>query len=396
MNIRPLAFPVLIVLCYAPLAFSAVPILNADLQTLSVFSGIYTSTGANSIVYGSVLSGDVSTIGANATVTGNLVSVGAANTGGAKSFVGGHLTSGGVVTLGDGARVTKDILASGAATIGANASVGGNMTSGGVATTGDTSKVTGHVLAGGAASVGANATVGEYVSAVGAISVSASGSVPLKLTLSLSPVVPANLTAAINARVVADTAQIKTAQRALNALGTGMKLAATMVTNTTLMAGVYSAPSLSTTAGTTLTLDGQNKANQVWVFNIANILATGASTKIELVNEGIGSSVIWNTGGYASLGASSELVGTILSQDYISVGASAVVTGTGTSCGQLLSRSYVSMGDSAVVGGSGCGITSDHPAHDSPASSVPEPATYAMMLAGACLITLRKRSERKV
>lgn len=397
MTSSSLTLPVLIALCYAPLTASAVPILNADLQTMAVFADIYATTGANSIIYGSVLSGDVSTVGANAHITGNLVSVGAATIGGANASVGGYLTSGGVATIGAGAKVGSDILSSGAATIGANASVGGNVTTGGVATTGDTSVVAGHVVAGGAASIGANAIVDKYVGAVGAISVATSATVKLKMTLSLSPVIP-NLTANINERVVANAAQIETAQRMLNNLGAGLKLAPTMVTNTTLMSGVYSAASLSTTAGTTLTLDGQNKPNQLWVFNIANILVTGASTKIDMINAGPGSAVIWNTGGYASLGASSQFLGTILAQDYISVGANDLVSGSNSVCGQLLSRSYVSAGANAVIGSAGCvnkgviDIGKDgKPSYVATTSAVPEPSTYAMLLVGACLVNLRKR-----
>ncbi|MDY7572928.1 ice-binding family protein [Actimicrobium sp. CCI2.3] len=378
------------------------PILNADLQTMSVFADIYATTGANSIVYGSLLSGDVSTVGANASITGNLVSVGAATIGAGKASVGGYLTSGGLATIGAGASVGSDILSSGAATIGANAYVGGNVTTNGVATTGDTSVVAGHVVAGGAASIGANAIVDKYVGAVGVISVAASAIVPLKMTLSLSPAIP-NLTAVINERVVADAAQIETTQRMLNNLGGGLKLAPTMVTNTTLMSGVYSAASLSTTAGTTLTLDGQNKPNQLWVFNIANILVTGASTKVDMINAGPGSAVIWNTGGYASLGASSEFIGTVLAQDYISVGANALVSGSDAFCGQLLSRSYVSAGASAVIGSAGCvskgviDISKDgKPSYVPTTSAVPEPSTYAMLLAGTCLLSLRKRRAKNI
>ena len=143
-------------------------------------------------------------------------------------------------------------------------------------------------------------------------------------------------------------------------MGNGTALAATITTSQTLFSGVYSAPSLSTTAGTSLYLDGQNLDNQYWSFNIADILATGASTDIVLINAGFNSSVIWNIGGYASLGASSTFTGTLLAEKYISVGANAKVFGVENSCGSVYSAtSYVSTGDTAIVGGSGCTNTGE-------------------------------------
>jgi hypothetical protein len=106
-----------------------------------------------------------------------------------------------------------------------------------------------------------------------------------------------------------------------NSLATA--LAATMPTSTTFYAGVYSAASWSTTAGTTLYLDGQNRADQTWVFNIADILSTGANSHIALINAEANAQVFWNTGGYASPVADSSFLGSVLATGSISVGADA-------------------------------------------------------------------------
>lgn len=147
------------------------------------------------------------------------------------------------------------------------------------------------------------------------------------------------------------------------------------------------AANLSTTAGITLTLDGQNRSNQSWVFNIDDYLVTGAAMKIVLINADASNSVIWNSGGYTSLGASGEFIGTILAKDYVSVGAGTSVTGVGSACGGLFSAtSYVSTGDGARIGGKGCsGIGSGFDIVDGTAvrsidiPAVPEPSSYAML-----------------
>ena len=388
----------------------AAPLLGPELQRQTIISKTYTTTGDRSVGHGNVFAGGVSTTGANADVLGNLVSGGAATTGGTGSTVTGNIVSGGVATTGDGSLIGGSVTSSGASTIGANSRVTGDVTSVGAATTGDTSWVGGTIQIGGAASTGANSVV---VGAVGAISVGANSLVGSQYALAASPFVATELTASLDAEAATHTSLIRYAQTALKSFGIGTVLAATMTTDTTLYSGVYSAASLSTTAGTTLTLDGQGKLDQVWVFNIADILATGASTKIVMINAGAGSGIIWNTGGYASLGASSVFLGTILAETYISVGADAETLGVTKTCGGLFSASsYVSTGAGAKVGGYGCyGIGSVFnvddegkvyrpvtiPPPEASDNTVPEPQAWIMMLAGFFIIgsASRRRARRQ-
>ncbi|PKV44305.1 putative secreted protein with PEP-CTERM sorting signal [Janthinobacterium sp. 61] len=316
-----------------------VPLFGQSLSGTSVFALTYATTGANSTVTGDIVSGDVATMGAASLLSGNLQSLGAA-------------------------------------TIGANAVVSGNMVSGGAAT------------------VGANATVAGKVAALGAITLSASSTTHGADTLSALPT-----------NVQSNAQQIGAAQAALKNMGQGTALGTTMTLDTTLYPGVFTAANLSTTAGITLTLDGQNRPNQSWVFNIDDYLVTGAAMKIVLINADASNSVIWNSGGYTSLGASGEFIGTILAKDYVSVGAGTSVTGVGSACGGLYSAtSYVSTGDGARIGGSGCrGIGSGFDIVDGTAvrsidiSPVPEPSTYAMLVAGLALLGLmRQRKQARV
>ena len=93
--------------------------------------------------------------------------------------------------------------------------------------------------------------------------------------------------------------------------------------------------------------------------------------------------MIWNIGGYASLGESSTFIGTILANTYISVGANTNVSGVGNSCGGLYSAtSYVSTGDTAIVGGNGCtdigscfSIDANGTAFFSAVAPIPQPET---------------------
>jgi MYXO-CTERM domain-containing protein len=366
-------------------------ILGADLVGLTVFSNTYTSTGANSIVHGSMLGGDVTSTGANAVVHGDVTSVGATNLGGGMSVVNGDIVSGGVLTVGGatggvspGPIVTGSITSAGASTIGASALIGGDMLSGGVATTGanslvegsirsngvatagDNGDVTGDVSSGGFATIGANSDIGGNVDGAGLVYtnvISASATVG-----SENNVIDLPDLSAVRTNVTTEAQQVTAAQTALFGMGSGTGLAATSTVDTTLCPGIYSAASFSTTAGTTLTLDGLGRDDQSWVFNITDILAFGGVSTVEVVNIGVNASVYWNShAGYITTGAGSNVVGTLLAHTYISVGAHSIVSDIGTSCGAVYSAtSYVTAGDSAEIGGLGC-------------ASVPEPASALLL-----------------
>jgi len=292
---------------------------------------------------------------------------------GANSTVTGDIVSGDVATMGAASLLSGNLLSLGASTIGANAVVSGNM------------------LSGGAATVGANAYVAGTVEALGAVTLSASSTTHGAGTLSALPM-----------NVQSDAQQIGAAQAALKNMGQGTALGTTMTLDTTLYPGVFTAANLSTTAGITLTLDGQNRPNQSWVFNIDDYLVTGAAMKVVLINADASNSVIWNSGGYTSLGASGEFIGTVLAKDYVSVGAGTSVTGVGTACGGIFSAtSYVSTGDGARIGGNGCrGIGSGFDIVDGTAvrsidiSAVPEASTYAMLVAGLALLGLMRQRKQ--
>lgn len=172
-------------------------------------------------------------------------------------------------------------------------------------------------------------------------------------------------------------------------MGLGTKLRTPITFDLTLTPGIYSAASLSTTAGTALKLDAQHQDNQVWAFNITDILAFGGISTVEIVNAGKNDQVFWNVDSeYASTGDGSTVIGTILARDYTMVGANASVLNSTTACGSVFSQtSYVSAGADAIIGGDGGTDLPDTP-------KIPEPATYALMLAGLGLIGCAARPRK--
>ena len=266
----------------------------------------------------------------------------------ASNFSGVSIYAGTYLSTGDSSIVTGDIMTGGYTSTGAGGKVDGNIFSGTYATTGAISAITGaaatvsgSVLSGSYVTTGASSTISGAVAAVGPITLGSG---------STQEVLPAALMAA---EQTVDLQRVVDAQAAFRAMGSGTELAATMNgTATQLVAGVYSAASLTTAADTILTLDGKGLANQTWVFNIADILAFGAGTKIVLINEGEGASVIWNSvAGYATIGASAHILGTIFAYTYISAGADVNVSGPNGSNGGLFSQTgYITLGAGTKVG----------------------------------------------
>jgi cytoskeletal protein CcmA (bactofilin family) len=385
----------------------AIPIFGQNLQELSVFSKEYTTTGDSSSVNGSVMTGGVGTTGAGGAISGDFTAVGAMTIGGISAVttnvatVGGSMTSGGALTTGDSSTVGGDITAGGAATVGANGAVSGNMASAGVVTTGAASQVGGNVEAGGAATVGVGASVAGTVYAVGAYTEDANSTPQTSAVITSNPVDAAALQAGLINTVDGNKDQILAAQLAFSRMLPDLVLSATMPADLTLVSGVYSAPSFSTTDSKTLTLDGQNLIDQYWVFNIGDILKMGAGSKIVMINGANSDSVIWNAGGYADFGDGSLFLGTLLAEDHVHVGANAKALGPSGSCGGLFSAlSYVSTGAAAQIGGDGCmGIASGFHVDTQgvayfQTTAIQEPATWILFVTSIALLGLSMRRKK--
>jgi hypothetical protein len=82
----------------------------------------------------------------------------------------------------------------------------------------------------------------------------------------------------------------------------------------TFTAGVYKAPTSLAVGGVgaTVTLDGENNADAVFIFQVGSTLVTGASSTVALINGAQACNVFWQVGSSATLGANSTFNGTIL------------------------------------------------------------------------------------
>ncbi|MDW7660771.1 MAG: ice-binding family protein [Bacillota bacterium] len=94
----------------------------------------------------------------------------------------------------------------------------------------------------------------------------------------------------------------------------------------TLAPGVYSSATSFQITGT-LTLDGQNNADSVFIFQTGSTLTTASASKIELINGANYNNIFWQVGSSATLGTNSEFEGTILAAQSITATTGADIRG---------------------------------------------------------------------
>lgn len=270
---------------------------------------------------------------------------------GASSHFGGDVVANTYLVVGASTQVTGDIKTGTAVTIGASSIVGvtgeliASVDAGTAATIGANTVVTGAVNVGTALTLGAGATKGDAVSD------------------SASDYTSGRVNDAQNYFNSLTAAEEDERNQMPTLISGDLTLNASDATPHSGTV-VFNASSLTTSANIILTLEGNDID---WVFNITDMMTLGANTKIVLAENTFGSSVTWNLGGYASLGAGAEMIGTILAGGYITTGVNSKVTAANKSsntyklvdgvvvedesyCGGLFSAtSYVTLGASATV-----------------------------------------------
>jgi hypothetical protein len=93
-----------------------------------------------------------------------------------------------------------------------------------------------------------------------------------------------------------------------------------------LAPGVYKGTSTLSLTGT-LTLNGQNNANSVFIFQAGSTLITASSSVVQLVNGASWCNVFWQVGSSATLGTASTFVGTVMALTSASLTTGATVVG---------------------------------------------------------------------
>ena len=97
-----------------------------------------------------------------------------------------------------------------------------------------------------------------------------------------------------------------------------------------LTPGVYcSASGKFEFSAATVTLDAQGNSNAQWIFQTVTTLDTSTATSFKLINGAQPTNVFWAIGTSASIGYSSNFVGTIFAQGAINYDTSAVIVGRG-------------------------------------------------------------------
>jgi hypothetical protein len=113
----------------------------------------------------------------------------------------------------------------------------------------------------------------------------------------------------------------------------------------TLTPGIYktgSTPSVGITG--TLTLDGQNQVNPVFIFQVASTLTTASNSAVKLINGANACNITWQLGSAGTLGTGTVFNGTILAQSSITLNTRATVNG------RVLARDgAVTLDDNLVV-----------------------------------------------
>jgi hypothetical protein len=354
--------------------------IGAELEKYASLSNTYMSGGANAILYGSILSKTTADVGDSFSVFGDLRS-GGVMTLGASGQASGDVQSKLAATVSAGAIVTGSVVAAGGVgTMSAGAEVGGNFAAGGA------SSLAIDTILAGAWQVGAEELrLDQLLPAANQLYDADPKSLYNKAAVAADDHFLEDIKSGIDDNIASATTELINIKGQLNNLAPTVYLDATMNTDRTFIAGVYSAPSWSTTAATTLLLDAQFKDDQLWVFNIGDIFAFGGASTVKMinVNEGDNAQVIWNTGGYISIGDGANIVGTMMTDQHIMVGANTTVKNAsdGSCAGLYSTASYVSVGNSAVIGGEGC-------------MKVPEPATYTLFFLSLGLMGFTRLSAK--
>ncbi|SCX05391.1 ice-binding family protein [Candidatus Aquiluna sp. UB-MaderosW2red] len=237
-----------------------------------------------------------------------------------------------VLALDLGSSFDYSLLAGAAITTGASNSFTNSLGAGAAITTGAGNVIPGSLNAGAAITTGADNVIGVDLNAGAAITIGASNTISGSQNFGVvTPISGYSVAMAAFDVAMADS------------LSRPSTLLAAELGETTLGAGVYSAPAFFTLTGA-LTLDAKNDPTAVFIIRSPGYISTAAGASIVLANGAQASNVFWVSGSYFSAGAGAVLSGNILATSYVTLGADAGLTG------RIFSQSgYITLGANVTV-----------------------------------------------
>lgn len=170
----------------------------------------------------------------------------------------------------------------------------------------------------------------------------------------------------------------------------------------TLAPGVYNAGGVVLHLTGTLTLDGHNDPNAVWIFQATSALVTASSSRVKLINGASSCNVFWQVTSSATLGSGSTFVGTIMALTSITMANGVTLHGRALARNGLVSLvndRITSTTCFGSTGGSGAATTqapTDAVAPDDVPSPTPSPWLFVVGILVAILVVgkvLRTRAS---
>lgn len=190
-----------------------------------------------------------------------------------------------------------------------------------------------------------------------------------------------------------------TAQTQLTTARTTLGLGAGGLTSLsgTFAPGTYDFGAGLLAAGETLTLDGGGSNTAVWIFRFTDTLTTVQTSIFSMTNVGDGAGVglYWNVGSSATLDGDT-FAGNVLAHTSITTDGNLTM-----GCGRLLAdNGNVTLDGVGATISTGCGVAGDvgfgSGGFDQAGgvAAIPEPETYAMLLAGLGILGFAARRRK--